>query len=147
MTDSTQRFLDATSSSSNTAGLAGFAEALRWAERFTPHGERVRILYYSKHVARVDLGDAHARRKIVLANVCNDLVLLFKGRWGITGHHFSSRWDVEIHTLYPSTSTSQLFSACTLLHICPFVFSRCAHLIILPTHSRWLKEHLEKRVI
>ena len=43
MTDNTQRFLGATSSSSNTAGLAGFAEALRWAESFIPHGEQVRI--------------------------------------------------------------------------------------------------------
>ena len=120
VTDSTQRFLGATSSSNNTAGLAGFAEALRWAESFISHGERVRILYFSKHVARVDLGDAHARRKIALANVCNVLVLRFKDRLGITGHHLSSRWDVEIHTLYSSTSTSQLFSACTLLHNCSF---------------------------
>ena len=44
MTDNTQRFLGATSSSSNTAGLAGFAEALGWAESFIPHGEQVRIL-------------------------------------------------------------------------------------------------------
>ena len=42
-----------------------------------------------------------------------------------------------IHTLYSSTSTSQLFTACTPPHTCSFVFSRCAHLIILScTHRR-----------
>ena len=48
-------------------------EALKWTEFFIPHGERARILYDSKDVARVALGVAHARRNIALANKCTTL--------------------------------------------------------------------------
>ena len=37
-----------------------------------PRGERVRILYDSKHAARVALGVAHAGNNIALACRCND---------------------------------------------------------------------------
>ena len=57
----------------NTYELTGFAEALRWTDSFIPRGERVRILYDSKHAARVALGVAHAGRNIALANRCIDL--------------------------------------------------------------------------
>ena len=62
-------FLGATSCSNNTAKLTGFAEAPRWII-FIPRGDRVRILYVSKHAARVALGVAHGRRNIAF---CNDL--------------------------------------------------------------------------
>ena len=55
-------FLGATSCSNKTAELTGFAEALRWINLFIPRGERVRILYDSKHAAGVALGVAHAQR-------------------------------------------------------------------------------------
>ena len=51
-------FLGAISRSNNTAELTGFADALRWIDSFIPRGERVRILYDSKHAARVALGVA-----------------------------------------------------------------------------------------
>ena len=40
---------------------------------FIFRGDRVRILYDSKHAARVALGVAHARRNIALAHKCNEL--------------------------------------------------------------------------
>ena len=54
------------------------------------------------------------------------------------------RGSVGIHTLYSSTSTFQFFTACTPLHTCSLVFSRCAHLIILSCTHRWLK-NLERK--
>ena len=48
-------FLGATSRSNNTAEVTSFAEALRWIDSFIPCDERVRMLYDSKHAARVAL--------------------------------------------------------------------------------------------
>ena len=45
--------LGATSCSNNIVELTGSAEALRWINFYNPRGERVRILYDSKHAARV----------------------------------------------------------------------------------------------
>ena len=71
----------------NTAELTGFAEAVRWTDSFIPRGERVRILYNSKHVARVAFGVAHAGgRNIALANRCIDLFFRSKGKFHVTIH-------------------------------------------------------------
>ena len=48
-------FLGVISCSNNTAELTCFAEAFRWINFFMPRCERVRILYDSKHAARVTL--------------------------------------------------------------------------------------------
>ena len=47
----------------------------------------MRILYDSKHVARVALGVAHGCWNIALANKCNDLDLRSKGKSHIAVHH------------------------------------------------------------
>ena len=47
----------------------------------------MRIVYDSKHAARVALGVAHARRNKSLASRCNDLVLLSKDKYHISMHH------------------------------------------------------------
>ena len=48
----------------------------------------MRILYDSKHAARVAPGVARARRNIALANKCNDLVLRWKGKFHTVHHVF-----------------------------------------------------------
>ena len=61
------------SCSNNTAELSGFAVTLRRTVSFIRCGERVRILYDSKHAARVALGVLHARKNIALAHKRNDI--------------------------------------------------------------------------
>ena len=56
----------------------------RWANFFIPRGKRVRILYDSKHAARVTFGVTHGQRNIALAQKCNELVLRTKGRLHIS---------------------------------------------------------------
>ena len=73
-------FLGATSCSSNTAKLTGFAAALRWIDSVVHRGEHVRILCVSKHASRVVLGVAHARKNIALASRCNDLFFPVQGQ-------------------------------------------------------------------
>ena len=51
----------------------------------------MRILYFSKHVARVALGVAHGCWNIALANKCNDLDLRSKGKSHIAVHHVLGR--------------------------------------------------------
>ena len=51
----------------------------------------MRILYDSKHAARVVLGVAHARRNKSLASRCNDLVLRSKDEFYILIHHVCGR--------------------------------------------------------
>ena len=67
-------FLGATSCSNNTAELTGFAEAVRWANSFILRGARLRILFDSKHAARVTVGVAHVKRNIALARTCKELL-------------------------------------------------------------------------
>ena len=57
-------FWGSTSCSNNTAEFTGFDEALRCINFFILHGEQVRILFDSKHAARVALGE----KSIALAN-------------------------------------------------------------------------------
>ena len=84
--------LGATTCSNNTAELTGLAEALREREGerggnfFMPRGERVRILFDSKHAARVTLGVADAK-KIALARSCNELLLRLRCKFHISVHH------------------------------------------------------------
>ena len=66
------------SCSSNTADLTGFAEALRWANSFIPPGARLRILFDSKHAARVTPGVAHAKSYIALPRRCSELLVRLK---------------------------------------------------------------------
>ena len=61
------------SCSNNTTELSGFAVTLRRTDSFIRCVERVRILYDSKHAARVALGVLHARKNNALAHICNDL--------------------------------------------------------------------------
>ena len=61
-------FLGALSCSHNAAVFAGFAEAVRWANYFIPRGARLRILFDSKHAARVTNGTAHAERNMSSAH-------------------------------------------------------------------------------
>ena len=67
-------FLGATSCSNNTAELTGLAEALR-------------ILFRSKHAARVTLGVAHAKKNIALARRCNELLCRLKCNVHLSAHH------------------------------------------------------------
>ena len=71
-------FLGATSCSNNTAELSGLAEAIRWAISFIHRGARLRILFDSKHAARVTIAVAHAKRNIALARTCDELLLRLK---------------------------------------------------------------------
>ena len=85
-----QAFLGATSCSNNTAELTGLAGALLWANSFIPRSSRLRILFDSKHAARVTLGVAHAQRNIALARRCNELLLRLKCNFHISAHHVFS---------------------------------------------------------
>ena len=75
------------SCSNNTAELTGCAEALRWANSFIPRGARFRIIFDSKHAARVTLGVAHAKRNIELARRCNELLVRLKCNIHVSAHH------------------------------------------------------------
>ena len=48
------------------------------AQSFIFRGDRLRILFDSKHAARVTIGVAHAVRTIALARTCNELLLRLK---------------------------------------------------------------------
>ena len=80
-------FSGARTRSNSTAELTGVAEALQWASDVTLRGERARILYESKHAARMALGLALAKKNINLANRCDDLLLRTKNKIFISVHH------------------------------------------------------------
>ena len=52
----------------------------------------MRILYDSKHAARVTIGIAHAKINIALARTCNELLFQLKCNFHVSAHHVFGRW-------------------------------------------------------
>ena len=71
-------FLGATFCSNNTAELTCLADALCFDNSFIPSGARLRILFGSKHAARVTLRFCPRKNNIVLARRSNELPLRLK---------------------------------------------------------------------